>query len=235
MALGTRRLLLLQLPSPAKTVLGRLDNAQKLALASAPHPSPSALFDDCLAAAVDALVEDGGGPAWRAADFAQLLTHVRGRLEAEVTQVVRQVAGVLTAAADVDRRLRGTSSLVLLPALTDVRQQVSGLVHPGFVAATGVARLPDVARYLRAAVARLDALPERPERDRQLMWRVELVQQSYDAALAALPPGRQPGPELAGVRWMIEELRVSFFAQQLGTAYPISEKRIQKVLAEHHA
>ena len=134
--------------------------------------------------------------------------------------------------ADVDRRLRGTTSLVLLPALTDVRNQVDGLVHPGFVAEAGAARLPDVARYLRAAAVRLDALPERPERDRQLMWRIELVQQSYDEALAALPAGRAPGPELAAVRWMIEELRVSFFAQQLGTAYPVSEKRIQKVLGE---
>jgi len=124
---------------------------------------------------------------------------------------------------------------VLLPALTDVRRQVSGLVYPGFVAESGAARLPDVARYLRAASIRLDALPERLERDRQLMWRVELVQQSYDEALAALPPGRAPSPELAGVRWMIEELRVSFFAQQLGTAYPVSEKRIHKVLTEHPA
>ncbi len=232
---GTRRLLLLQLPSPAKAVLGRLDNAAKLALASAPHASPSALFDDCMAAAVDALVEEAGGPAWDAPGFAQLLTHVRGRVEAEVTRVVRQVAAVLTAATDVDRRLRGTSSLVLLPALTDVRRQVSGLVYPGFVAETGAARLPDVVRYLRAAGIRLDALPERPERDRQLMWRVELVQQSYDEALATLPAGRSPSPELAGVRWMIEELRVSFFAQQLGTAYPVSEKRIHKVLTEHPA
>ena len=88
---------------------------------------------------------------------------------------------------------------------------------------------------LLATLGRLEALPERPERDRQLMWRIELVQQSYDEALAALPPGRQPSPELAGVRWMIEELRVSFFAQQLGTAYPVSEKRIHKVLTEHPA
>ena len=233
MALGTRRLLLLQLPSPAKAVLGRLDNAAKLALASAPHASPSALFDDCTAAAVDALVAEAGGPAWSRDAFAALLAHVRGRLDAEVTGVVTQVARVLAARADVDRRLRATSSLVLLPALTDVRGQLDALVYPGFVAATGVTRLPDVARYLRAAVVRLDALPERPERDRQLMWRVELVQQSYDEALAALPKGRAPSPELAGVRWMIEELRVSFFAQQLGTAYPISEKRIQKVLADH--
>jgi ATP-dependent helicase HrpA len=232
---GTRRLLLLQLPSPAKAVLGRLDNASKLALASAPHASPSALFDDCMAAAVDALVEEAGGPVWDAQAFGRLLTHVRGRVEAEATRAVRQVATVLTAAADVDRRLRGTSSLVLLPALTDVRRQVSGLVYPGFVAESGAARLPDVARYLRAASIRLDALPERLERDRQLMWRVELVQQSYDEALAALPPGRAPSPELAGVRWMIEELRVSFFAQQLGTAYPVSEKRIHKVLTEHPA
>jgi ATP-dependent helicase HrpA len=186
-----------------------------------------------MAAAVDAIVEDAGGPAWTAGAFDQLLATVRERIEAEVTRVITLVARVLSVAGDVDRRLRGTTSLLLLPALTDVRTQISHLVFPGFVAATGVARLPDVVRYLRAAVVRLDALPEHPERDRQLMWRIELVQQSYDAALAAIPPGRAPGPELAQVRWMIEELRVSFFAQQLGTAYPASEKRIQRVLAEH--
>ncbi len=232
MALGTRRLLLLNVTSPARAVLGRLDNVAKLALASAPYPSPSALFDDCMAAAVDAIVEDAGGPAWTASAFAGLLDTVRAGLDAEVTRVVTQVARILQAYADVDGRLRGTSSLVLLPALTDVRNQISRLVHPGFVAGTGADRLPDLVRYLRAAALRLDALPERPERDRQLMWRIELVQQSYDQALAGLPPGREPNPELAGVRWMIEELRVSFFAQQLGTAYPVSEKRIQKALAD---
>ncbi|HVN11178.1 MAG TPA: ATP-dependent RNA helicase HrpA [Kineosporiaceae bacterium] len=233
MTLGTRRLLLLNVASPARAVLARLDNASKLALASAPHPSPSALFDDCTAAAVDAIVTDAGGPAWTAPEFGELLATVRSRLDTEVMQVVRLVARVLSAAADVDRRLRGTTSPVLLPALTDVRTQVSHLVHPHFVADTGVARLPDVVRYLRAAAVRLDALPERPERDRQLMGRIEVVQQSCHDALAALPLGKEPSPELAGVRWMIEELRVSFFAQQLGTAYPVSEKRIQRVLAEH--
>jgi ATP-dependent helicase HrpA len=229
---GTRRLLLLAVPSPARAVLGRLDNAAKLALASAPYPSPSALFDDCMAAAVDTIVEDSGGPAWTVATFAGLLETVRGNVEAEVTRVVTHVARILQAYADVDRRLRGTSSLVLLPALTDVRTQAANLVYPGFVARTGADRLPDLVRYLRAAALRLQALPERPERDRQLMWRIELVQQSYDEALAALPPGREPGSELAGVRWMIEELRVSFFAQQLGTAYPVSEKRIQRALTD---
>jgi ATP-dependent helicase HrpA len=232
MAIGTRRLLLLGVASPARAVLGRLDNAAKLALASAPYPSPSALFDDCMAAAVDAIVEDAGGPAWTATAFAALLETVRSGIEAELTGVVTQVARILSVYADVDRRIRGTTSLVLLPALTDVRTQIANLVHPGFVAQTGAARLPDLVRYLRAAALRLEALPERPERDRQLMWRIELVQQSYDEVLAGLPPGREPSPELADVRWMIEELRVSFFAQQLGTAYPVSEKRIQRALID---
>ena len=83
---------------------------------------------------------------------------------------------------------------MLLPALTDVRSQISRLVYPGFVAETGADRLPDLVRYLRAAALRLDALPERPERDRQLMWRIELVQQSYDEALAALPPAGSRAP-----------------------------------------
>jgi ATP-dependent helicase HrpA len=231
MPLGTRRLLLLAVPSPAKAVLARLPAGTKLALATAPHAGASALFDDCLAAAVDALVEARGGPAWERAGFERLAAAVRGGLEAEVTDVVTRVALILSAAGEVERRLRGTSSLVVLPALTDVRAQLTALVHPGFVAGTGRARLDDVLRYLRAAARRLETLPEHPERDRQLMWRVELVQQSYEDALAAVPPGRPVPPELAQVRWMIEELRVSFFAQQLGTPYPVSEKRIQKVLA----
>ena len=230
MPAGTRRLLLQRIPSPAKGVLGRLPTPTKLALAAAPHTTASALFDDCLAATVDALVAELGGPAWDASAFERLEVAVRGRLETEVTDVVSRVATVLSAAADVDRRLRASSSLVLLPALTDVRAQVSALVHPGFVTASGRHRLPDVLRYLRAAARRLETLPEHPERDRRLMWQVELVQESYRQELERLPAGAPVPAGLAEVRWMIEELRVSFFAQQLGTPYPVSEKRIRKAL-----
>ncbi|MFN0281805.1 MAG: ATP-dependent RNA helicase HrpA [Kineosporiaceae bacterium] len=230
MAAGTRRLLLLSTPSPARTVLGRLDNRAKLALSHAPHGGAVALFDDCLACAVDAIVEGAGGPAWDAAGFARLREEVRQRAEPVLADVVTVVADILAVAGEVERAVRSTSSPVLLPALTDVREQLGALVHPGFVAATGYHRLRDVARYLRAALQRLEKLPERPERDRDLMWRVELVQQSYAALRSRLRPGAPVPPALDEIRWMLEELRVSFWAQPLGTPYPVSEKRIQKAM-----
>ncbi|WP_088285758.1 ATP-dependent RNA helicase HrpA [Kineosporia sp. A_224] len=230
MVTGTRRLLLLTTQSPAKTVLGRLDNRAKLALSHAPHGGAVALFDDCLACTVDVVVEDAGGPAWDAAGFAALRDAVRGRAEPVLTEVVTVVADILAVAGDVERAARSTSSLVLLPALTDVREQLAALVHTGFVAETGYHRLRDVARYLRAAVQRLEKLPERPERDRELMWRVELVEQSYADLRARLKPGAAVPPALDEIRWMVEELRVSFWAQHLGTPYPVSEKRIQKAM-----
>ncbi len=230
MAAGTRRLLLLTTPSPARAVLGRLDNRAKLALSHAPHGGAVALFDDCLACAVDAIVEDAGGPAWDEPGFRALQRDVRERAEPVLTDVVTVVADVLAVAGEVDRAARSTSSLVLLPALTDVKEQLAALVHPGFVTETGYQRLRDVARYLRAAVQRLEKLPERPERDRELMWRVELVQQSYDDLRARLRPGTPGPPAMEEIRWMVEELRVSFWAQTLGTPYPVSEKRIQKAM-----
>ena len=230
MPLGVRRLLLLEAGSPVRAVLARLDTPTKLALASAPHAGASALFDDCLACAVDAIMDAEGGPPWTPAGYAALLRAVRAGLERAVGDVVAVVARVLGEAAAVDRALRSTSSLTLLPALTDVRAQLAELVHPGFVTATGRRRLPDLVRYLQAARHRLEVLPDHPLRDADRLARVAAVRAEYDAEVAALPPGRPVPPELADVRWMIEELRVSFFAQHLRTPYPISEKRILKAL-----
>jgi ATP-dependent helicase HrpA len=104
-------------------------------------------------------------------------------------------------------------------------------VYPGFVAATGRARLADVVRYLQAAERRLDRMADNPGRDRALMARVEQAREWYADAVRRLPPGVSPSPELVGVRWMIEELRVSLFAQPLRTAYPVSEQRIRAALS----
>ncbi len=227
---GTRRLILLGQVPPARQVLAGLTNQQKLALASAPHSAGSALFDDCLAAAADALMARHGGPAWDVAAYTDLAEAVRAGLPSLVGEVVVAVAGLLALAQDVRRVLRSTSSTVLLPAFTDVRSQLDGLVYPGFVTQAGISRLPDVRRYLTGMLRRLERLPDAPHRDRELQWRVELVQQSYEQLLAAQPAGRPVPAAAREIRWMIEELRVSFFAQTLGTAYPISEKRIQKAM-----
>jgi len=229
---GTRRLLLLNLPPPVKAIHGRLTNQVKLALNHKPHPTLAALFDDCVACAADKLIAEFGGPAWDEEGFARLHAHVRGELNDTVFDVVAAVALILTTAHEIEKRVQGATSLALLPALTDIKAQLAGLVHPGFVTATGWRRLPDVLRYLRGIERRLERLPGNPHRDRELVRSVERVQQAYRQLIDGLPPG---GPVPAAVReigWMIQELRISYFAQTLGTAAPVSEKRIFKAMDE---
>ncbi len=229
---GTRRLVLLNAPSPAKLIQKNLTNQGKLALSHNPHGSVAALFEDCVTAAADRLIAEAGGPAWDEAGFRGLYDRVRADLYDATAAIVAQVERVLAASHEIDRRLRGTASLTLVPALTDIRGQLGALVHAGFVTETGAARLPDLLRYLRALLARLDKLPENPGRDRQLSHQVQVLQQEYEQALRRLPPARRDDEPARQVRWMLEELRVSLFAQQLGTRFPVSDKRIRKAMAQ---
>jgi ATP-dependent helicase HrpA len=234
MSAGTRRLLLLALPGGAPTgatLTSRLTNAEKLALSNSPYPVVGALLADCVAAAVDDIVAADGGPAWDAAGFSRLRERVRAELDSAVTDVVRTVAAIGAAANEVERRLRSTTSLTVLPTLTDIRGQLDDLIYPGYVGAIGRRRLPDVLRYLRAIIRRLERLAANPDRDRQRMATVAALTQAYRQLLAAQPPGQPVTPGLAEVRWMLEELRVSLFAQDLGTPYPVSEQRITRALA----
>jgi ATP-dependent helicase HrpA len=120
---------------------------------------------------------------------------------------------------------------VLAPAAGDIRAQLTGLVHAGFIGGTGAGRLPDLTRYLRAIVVRLDKVPENPARDADRMAAVHRATQAWQQALAGLPPGSPRRADVRAVRWMIEELRVSLFAQSLGTRAPVSEQRIITALA----
>ncbi|MFI0373497.1 ATP-dependent RNA helicase HrpA [Actinomadura sp. 1N219] len=231
MWLGTRQLILLNAPSPVKLVQGRLTNQGKLALSHNPHGSVAALFDDCVTAAADRLIAEAGGPAWDEDGFRALYDGVRADLHDATAQIVALVERVLAEAHEVDRRVRGTTSLTLVPALTDVRGRLAALIHPGFVTATGWARLPDLPRYLRALQVRLDKLPENPGRDRLLANQVDVLTQEYEQALRRLHSSRRDDEPARQIRWMLEEFRVSLFAQQLGTRFPVSDKRIRKAMA----
>jgi ATP-dependent helicase HrpA len=227
---GTRRLLLLGSPSPTRFVLGRLGNRAKLTLRDYPHGSATDLFDDCIACAADALMADGGGPAWDAEGFAKLHDKLRGELADAVLEVVTGVERILAVVHTVELRLHDAANPTLEPALDDLRAQLGGLVYGGFVAATGSRRLADVLRYVRGIQHRLDRLPSHPARDAELMAIVHDLQEAYRQRLDRVPPGRQPGEALREIRWMIEELRISYFAQPLGTPYPVSEKRLRRAL-----
>jgi ATP-dependent helicase HrpA len=229
---GTRRLLLTALPSPVRPVVATLANQAKLTLGHNPHGGVPALLQDCLTCAADRLLGEAGGPAWDEAGFAALTDKVRPRLADALRDVLHKVELVLAAAQDVERRLQSTSSLTLLASLADAREQLSGLVYPGFITRTGAARLPDLIRYLRALQHRLERLPERPGRDREAMARLEPVVAAYARLLSTRPPARREDAEVVRLRWMIEELRVGLFAQAFRTAYPVSDKRVLKAIAE---
>ena len=231
MAAGTRRLLLLQVPSGVRSIADRLPTEQKLAMSVSPYPSIGALLDDCVAAAADQVIADAGGPAWDADGFASLVAEARSALPLATARCVDATAAVLEAAHEAERRLRSTASPPLAAAFDDARAQFAALIYPGFVSDTGLRRLPDLARYLRAISRRLDTAAEDPARDAGRMATVRRVTDAYRQAVAELPAWRRTGADVRAVRWMIEELRVSLFAQVLGTSGPVSEKRILAALA----
>src|SRR5690606_10816080 len=138
-----------------------------------------------------------------------------------------EVLPVLNLAGELAPRLHAASARYP-EAVADMREQLDGLVRPGFVADTGWQRLPHLTRYLNAVRRRLDRLPSQPDRDRQAMAQVHQVYEAYERLRAR--DGADPRVERIG--WMIEELRVSLFAQQLGTAHPVSVPRIRRAIDE---
>jgi ATP-dependent helicase HrpA len=228
MRAGTRRLLALTIPSPTRYVRDRLARGAQLTLAKAPHGSLGAVLDDAITATLDSLMAQAGGPAWDEAGFAALRGEVAGELAEAALATTRQVVEILDAAADVRRRLGTLSAPAVREARDDVARQLGRLVYRGFVTATGVQRLPDVLRYLRAAARRVERLPDSPAQDRDRMRSVHELEAAYRARV-----GNGPPPDaLREVPWLLEELRVSHFAQGLGTRQPVSSKRIRRLLDE---
>ncbi|MFJ3306217.1 ATP-dependent RNA helicase HrpA [Streptomyces sp. NPDC086549] len=228
---GTRRLILRNIPvNPAKFASDRLTNAQKLALSANPHGSVQALFDDCAMAAADRLITDFGGPVWDEESYRKLYDKVRAEIVDTTVRAVAQVQQVLAAWQACERRLKAVRSPTLLANLADVRAQLDALVKPGFVTWAGIRRLPDLMRYLVAADRRLQQMPTGVQRDTTRMEKVHEMQDEYAWLLEQLPQGRPVPSSVLDIRWMIEELRVSYFAHALGTAYPVSDKRIVKAI-----
>ncbi len=227
---GTRRLILLGAPSPVKSIADRLSTQAKLALSHNPHGGVAAMFADCVSCAADFLIAEAGGPARDREGFDRLSAAVRSRLHEVTAEVVTHVESALRVAHAVESRLGDLKAEAVQPAVADLRAQLSGLIYPGFVTATGYSRLPQLTRYLRGIERRLDKLPENPGRDAANMAVARRAEQAYRQAVADLPPARRTGPQVTEVRWMLEELRVSLFAQTLGTLGPVSETRVLAAL-----
>ena len=227
---GIIRLLQLQVPSPVRYVSEHLSHKEKIVFTQNPHGSIDELIRDCTVAALDHLVPHT--PIFTHAAYSELYEHVRAELIETVFDVTKLVAEILSEATALKKAIKKATSLTTMHAVSDVKAQMENLVYPGFVAQTGYDQLVHLPRYLKAAQVRLTKLGPNLHRDNQLMLTVQDLEDSYDNAVKSLPAGTIVPDALRRVNWMIEELRVSFFAQELGTAYTVSEKRIAKAQRE---
>lgn len=226
MRAGQRRLILLNVPSPIKYLHANLPNKSKLGLYFNPYGKVLDLIDDCIACGVDKLIEERGGMVWEPQAFEALKEHVRAELGDTVVEIAKQVETILTTAYNINKRLKGKVDFTMAFALSDVKAQIEGLIFSGFATECGWKRLPDILRYMRAIERRMEKLPIDPNKDRLHMLKIESVANKYKELLNKIPKGMAIPDNVREIRWMLEELRVSYFAQQLGTPYPVSDKRI---------
>ena len=211
-----------------------LDQRAKLALVGSPYPSIAALVEDLRLAVVGDVVD--ARPAVRdEASYDALLAQVRRDHEAALLAGIHDAIRVLDAWRAADRALSGRAELATLPALTDMRAQVGRLIAPGFVGEAGAAQLREIPRYLAAVQYRRERLDQQVARDRQLMDQIADLQDAWLHQVEALPDGRPPSASQRAVRWMLEEYRVSLWAQHLGTRHAVSDQRIRKALARGDA
>ena len=229
MRAGVRRLLLLAVPVGKRAIEQHLTNSAKLALARS-QIALDALATDCVMAAADDVIDRHGGAVFNAVEFELLVRAARNELPDAAATALRTTAEVIAAAGEVRNRLDKLVAPQVAASAADAREQLDRLVRPGFVTATGVSRLPDVVRYVRAIDHRLSKLPEDPYRDAAKLRDVAVIEARY-VALLHRTERDDITLEFVDVGWLLEELRVSIFAQQLGTARAVSLTKVSKALA----
>ena len=228
---GLRRLLLLNIPSPVKYLQESLPNKAKLGLYFNPFGRVLELIDDCIAAGVDALAAQQAMPQTEA-EFIALKELVRAELGDTVLTIALKVEQILTLYHDMQKRLKGKVDLAHVQSQGDIKQQLDELIFKGFVSSHGAARLDDIVRYLQAMQKRLEKLPVDPQRDRLLMHEYQKAEDAYQKLLGKFAGSKLLPEPVQAIYWMLQELKVSLHAQQLGTAYPVSVKRVLHAVAD---
>ena len=230
---GVRELVLKQVPSPVKHLQKSLSNKAKLAMYFNPWGKVDSLIQDCIAAAVDEIIAEHrqqGNSIRDEQAFQALKEQVRGELNERVEVIAGLVERCLLLSQQLRKQLKGKIPLDQIQSRGDVQKQLDELIFKGFVSQLGAARLADVERYLKALQKRLEKLPVDPNKDRLHTLTLDKLEQDYKKLrkkYTKLVP-----PQVAEIYWMLQELRVSLFAQTLGTKYPVSEKRVRSAMDE---
>ncbi len=231
---GIRRLIALSSPSPASYIREHLSNSEKLLLAAGPYRSLDQAIADVSLAVADALIRRHApdGLVWRAQDYEQIANAYAAALIDEIYATIALTARVLEAARQARKAIDQAKSLQVLSQVSDAATQLDGLVFDGFVSRTGVARLTRLPVYLDAIRHRMQQLTAQPGRDRAWQNEVDQALRLFGEAGGQIPLPADAPRHVEQARWLIEELRVSLFAQHLRTAEPASLQRVQKALTE---
>ena len=222
---------------PSERISSRWLGAEALMLASAPYPSTKALVEDLQLATVkrllpniDTLPDDDA-----LADAVMGVTEV---YEDTVYALAHDVIAILRAYTNVDKATSGKADLPMLSVLQSVREHIATLVFPGFIGATPPAALPRIPKYLEANLIRLTKAKNDKNRDVRWAWEADEARQLVDKAVQraktepAGPRHEALTKQADDARWMLEEFYVSLWAQELGTAKPVSLQRIKKTLGK---
>ncbi|WP_442968740.1 ATP-dependent RNA helicase HrpA [Ramlibacter sp.] len=221
---GLRRLFALQLRDALKYLEKNLPDLQKMAVAFMPLGTLEELREQVLEVALDRAFLLDPLPA-NAVDFQRRVDEGRGRLTLIANEVARLAATILADHAAAARKIKDTK--IQPEATADAAQQLQRLVPKRFLAGTPWPRLQHVPRYLKGIVLRLDKLRADPARDAARLAELKPQEQRYWRLVAERKGAVDERME--DFRWLLEELRISFFAQELRTPQPVSVKRLQKV------
>lgn len=229
---GVRRLLVLTAAPTRSSIVRQLNGTERIAIAAG-DIELGTLSADCVAAAVDQVLAERTLP-WTEDEFRDLQRAVRADAPALALRALRAAAAVIVTANGVRDRLARLHAPVLRPSVDDANAHLGRLVFPGFVSRSGIDRLDDVARYVRAIDYRLDHLAGHADRDRERIADVEPLERRYAMVVDHAGSGSL-APEIADVAWQLEELRVVTFAQPLMVKQPgrpaASAARIERALA----
>ena len=222
---GLVTLLTLSIKNPTSYLQSHLPNKAKLSMYYQPLGSVGELIDDLIKASVIKIIKDNGGLVYDEEGFNVLKEKVRGSLNDTALEMCSYVEQILYKAHELKRMLRGSFGFDVALCYADVQKQLDSLVYKGFISDTDPENLKNIPRYLQSAIERVSKVSRDVNRDLNYMRKLDAIADKYYGAMTRYAKDLIPD-ELKAVKWMIEELRVSYFAQQLGVKGPISDKRV---------
>ncbi|MEN9660994.1 MAG: hypothetical protein RLZZ443_923 [Actinomycetota bacterium] len=221
------------IPSPASYVEEHLTQNERLAIATLPYANLAAVVDDVIVALIDRELRtiQLDGLILKRADFERVRDAVQKLVVDETFAAVSVIAKIALAAREASKAIAQVKAFEFLTVLTAEREHIEQLIEKQFISRAGLARLPRIEVYLRAIKQRIERLLENHARDSQAQLEFDRAYALYAFAGGTMPLAAGANPKLQTVRWLLEELRVSLFAQNLGAAEKVSVERVKKALA----